>query len=139
MDPRASRTSPAAVAHGAPIRRRVARVLRAAAVWLLVIVASGTVSVAATCIHDVSGCQETCARCSCKRRPLGDTLRAPCSCCQPQPGARPIAFLETAVLPDNTSSLRPPSHTEAMGASSASVLPYFPSVPHPPPRTSALF
>jgi hypothetical protein len=113
--------------------------LRTITVWLLMLVASGMIPVAATCAEGASDCGEVCLRCECKRRPPGNTLRAPCACCQPPQGAQPVTLLPPAVLPPPAPSLCPPPKSPAVSAVTAHVGPFTHPAPDPPPRTRLLF
>ena len=108
--------------------------LRTITAWLLMLVASGTIPVAATCADGASDCGEICLRCECKRRPAVDTLRAPCACCQPPHGVQPVTLLPPAVLPPPTPPICPPPEGPAASAVTATVGPFAPAIPDPPPR-----
>jgi hypothetical protein len=113
----------------------IGRTVRALGVALLAIAASGTVPVAATCVEDVRGCGDMCARCACKERAPGDALRAPCACCKPQPGVQPITLLGPAILSATVASSTAPQLSDLEGrrvtAPPSVTLP----VPHPPPES----
>jgi hypothetical protein len=113
-------------------------VLRTLTFCLLAVLASGAVPVASTCLEEVRGCGSQCMRCACKRRPLANSLRAPCPCCRPQPGTQPITLLGPAILQDVAASFMPPADAPVRRDFAGDVPSFARPVPHPPPRTLPL-
>jgi hypothetical protein len=113
--------------------------LRTIAVWLLMLVASGTIPVAALCVERASDCGEMCARCWCRQRSSDHNVRARCPCCEPQDDAAVITLLPPAVIPASTPSLCPPPSRPAPGIVRSGAGPVTPSIPDPPPRVRLLF
>lgn len=116
-------------------RHRTGRVLRASAITLLALIASGAMPAAITCFDELRGCDGACARCWCKRRPAGAAFRLRCACCQPQAGADPMSVMRPAILPVIAAAAQP-SHVEALTSTGTSIRLFVPSIPHPPPRTT---
>lgn len=119
------RPSPAARRGGA---------LRLLASLLLALVVTDAPSMVVLCLDGPQGCGTVCARCWCKRASAASSVRAPCPCCRPQPGARgPLSDLGPAILQRSAVSIVLPVGRLAPGASLRPPS-FTPPVPHPPPR-----
>jgi hypothetical protein len=119
--------------------RRAIRSLRTAAICLLVVVTTGGVPTAGSCLEEIVGCGSVCTRCACKHRTDTVGLRTTCPCCQRHaPATNPASSLTPAILPASVPSLFiPPAH-RGTAAPIPHVPSFSPSVPHPPPRTRTL-
>jgi hypothetical protein len=120
-------------------RSTAARAVRGLALCLLVLLTSGALPVASTCLEDVRDCGDKCRYCACKRRSASAKMRAPCPCCQPHAGAQdPLTNLRPAVVPVPAISFEPPAIPETPKRLAGDELSFAPAIPHPPPRTPAL-